>query len=192
MKTIAVWNHKGGVGKTAFSFFMGQLLALVGKYVLVIDNDPQNTLGFAYCGIPQDKDGMAQVYQGKKTILECIKVQREILIDGEATMGVVPGHATFEDMVQVKTMKNYDPVNLKRSLEDKELQEAFDYVIIDNNPGFHAPTQAAIKYCDEVFIPCIPTKADRVAVERSIELITKMEYGAKRKIKHIIPSPCLF
>ena len=41
MKIISLFNLKGGVGKTVSSVNIATILALKGKKVLLIDNDPQ-------------------------------------------------------------------------------------------------------------------------------------------------------
>ena len=44
MKTIAVFNNKGGVGKSTLTFHLGHALAEMGSKVLMIDLDPQCNL----------------------------------------------------------------------------------------------------------------------------------------------------
>lgn len=44
MKTISIFNNKGGVGKTTLTFHLAHALSEIGKRVLVIDLDPQCNL----------------------------------------------------------------------------------------------------------------------------------------------------
>ena len=61
MKTIAIANHKGGVGKTALCHHLGASLATDhGQRVLLVDLDPQSSLTGA-CGHAGASPNMADV-----------------------------------------------------------------------------------------------------------------------------------
>lgn len=53
MKTLCLFNNKGGVGKTTLAFHLGYILAEKGKRVLMIDLDPQCNL--TICAVKEDK-----------------------------------------------------------------------------------------------------------------------------------------
>lgn len=53
MRSISIFNNKGGVGKTTLSFHLAHILTARGKRVLMVDADPQCNLTL-YC-LPQTK-----------------------------------------------------------------------------------------------------------------------------------------
>jgi chromosome partitioning protein len=68
MITIAIGNHKGGVGKTTTTHALGQSLADMGHNVLMIDMDPQASLTES-CGVDVgaiEGQNMADVLGGSR------------------------------------------------------------------------------------------------------------------------------
>lgn len=63
MKTVAVCNQKGGVGKSTMAYHLANTLARSGKRVLVVDSDPQGNITLAMTKEPLGEDslGLAHV-----------------------------------------------------------------------------------------------------------------------------------
>ena len=62
--TIAISNHKGGVGKTTSTVNIGAGLAMAGKKVLLIDMDPQANMTQSY-GITKSDVSIYEVLTGE-------------------------------------------------------------------------------------------------------------------------------
>ncbi len=60
-KQIALFNHKGGVGKTTTTFNLGWMLGNKGKKVIIVDSDPQCNLTGMVLGF-KDAEGFASMF----------------------------------------------------------------------------------------------------------------------------------
>ena len=69
MKILSIANHKGGVGKTATTRALGDVLASLGLRVLMVDSDHQGSLSLS-CGVRDASLCLANVYQvsGRKSL----------------------------------------------------------------------------------------------------------------------------
>jgi chromosome partitioning protein len=145
MKTIAVLNYKGGVGKTTFTISASQALALAGYRVLAIDNDGQHNLSLLI-GDKDYRPNIRDVYHSSlgnagKYFMQSIRET------GIANLHIITSPSELGSY-DVK-----DPFILQKTFLFCSLSRFYDFVLIDNSPGIDLLQEAAIHAADEIFIP---------------------------------------
>ena len=66
VKRIALFNHKGGAGKTTTTFNLGWMLASKGNRVILVDTDPQANLTglvLGYNGFDDEDNELVRFYE---------------------------------------------------------------------------------------------------------------------------------
>lgn len=148
MRSIAILNQKGGVGKTTTAVNLSAALAATGQRVCLIDLDPQ-AHATLHLGLQSARDERS-VYDVLTGDAQLADVWREC---GE-NLWVVGSHidlaAAEVELVGV--------VGREVILRDKlaVIGEQFDYVFIDCPPSLGILTLNALAAVDEVFLPLQP------------------------------------
>jgi len=144
MVTISVYQRKGGVGKTTLASNLAQILCLIDKRVLLVDNDSQANLSISVGLKPADTN-LYDLYKNAN------KLNDELV--GASII------STFLDNLYCITsslsLDNISPAKdgLQRILSHHIIQENFDYCIIDNCAANDPKTKSAIFASDAILIP---------------------------------------
>jgi chromosome partitioning protein len=146
MRTIALTNQKGGVGKTTTAVNLGASLAKLGKSVVLIDLDPQGNLS-SWLGININEldKSMLNVFHNEVSISDILK---ETCVDG---LWVAPSNVALAAIERTLVNKEENDTILKNSLTP--LLDRYDYVILDCPPSLGLLTINALTAVREVFIP---------------------------------------
>ena len=146
MRTIAVINQKGGVGKTTTTTNLAHALALQGNKVVAIDLDPQGHLGASFGIQDPDTPGIDEVLMNDASVKDCLIEVREglQLIQAGPRLGAmeqrVNGNATNGNL-------------LKNALKHKFNKK--DFILIDCPPSSGLLVVNALYCANEVLVPVV-------------------------------------
>jgi chromosome partitioning protein len=150
MRSIAVMNQKGGVGKTTSSVNLAAALAREGRRVCLMDLDPQGHASF-HVGVEAGPD-MPTVYDvfTQQTTLDHA---RQLV--GE-NLSLIPANidlaATEVELAGTQGREFF----LRNAMQHWKEQNRFDYVVMDCPPSLGILTINALTAVNEVFIPLQP------------------------------------
>ncbi len=150
MRSIAVMNQKGGVGKTTSSVNLAAALAREGRRVCLMDLDPQGHASF-HVGVEAGPD-MPTVYD---VFMQQTTLDHTRQLVGE-NLSLVPANidlaATEVELAGVQGREFF----LRNAMQHWKEQNRFDYVVMDCPPSLGVLTINALTAVNEVFIPLQP------------------------------------
>lgn len=163
-QTIAIVNQKGGVGKTTTAVNLGAYLAWLGKFVLLVDLDPQanasSALGINHQTVTKG------VYHG---LSDDVSFRDVVQGTGHQGYKIAPASADLAGArIELVPLENRE-YRLRNAL--LEVRNDYDYIIIDCPPSLDLLTLNGLVAADAVLIP---VQAEYLALEGLGQLLNTL------------------
>jgi chromosome partitioning protein len=183
VEVVSIFNDKGGVGKTSLAIEIASGLAITGKMILLIDNDPQGTLSRSCLDKSIELDGIDKVYTGNKKLTDVIY---GTFLEN---MTIVPCGINLKKIYMQETKEIKERVrDMFDIIRDSEFASVIDVVIIDNPPTQGGVAFECTKYADRIIIPSRPDDMCFDALIRTYQILEKQVEDFMSKNVVIFPS----
>lgn len=153
--TVAIYNNKGGVGKTTTTVNLAAVLTAWGKRVLVVDFDPNQKDLTSCLGVSLGQNTFYELLEDKKNLIPLEKVIKPYTIRFKRkktlTFDVIPCDEKLETQKEHEYLQIFKINRLKQILD--KLKPNYDYILIDSPPNWRFFSISATTAADVVLIP---------------------------------------
>lgn len=143
---ITVIAHKGGAGKTTVTANLGAACAAAGRRVLLVDCDPQGSLGVAL-GVAADKPGLYDALVGRASVADAV---RPVAMQG---LALLPADSELAGAEAELSGRARWYLTLRRLLE---ALNGYDLMLLDAPPGLGALSFLALQAGTHALLVCPP------------------------------------
>ncbi len=147
--TVALYNIKGGVGKTSAAVNLAWTAADEGARVLLWDLDPQGAASYLLRIRPKVRGGGAKLVRGKSDPLGLLKGSDHPRLD------LLPADFSYRNMDLALDATKHPTQGLARVLAP--LATGYDYVFLDCAPAISLASESVFAAADVLLVPLIPT-----------------------------------
>jgi len=159
-RCIAVFNHKGGTGKTTTAVSIAAGLAAKGKRVLLVDTDAQGNVAVSL-GANVERSLYHVLVMGLR-VADAVKQVRP-------NLDLLPSNETLAAAeLYLAGRQNRDRVLQERL---SAAASAYDYVVLDCSPSLSLMNQNALVFADSVLVPVACDYLSLVGVRQVIKTV---------------------
>ena len=173
MRTIAVINQKGGVGKTTTTANLAHAFAIKGHSVTGIDMDPQGHLAAHWGCYRKDAHGVDQVLLGEKII-------PQVAVSARDRLHLVPAGEGLKK-IERGECGSISANTLKEALSS--VADTQDFTFIDCPPASGLLIDYALSAADEMIIPVAADYLALRGLSDIIETVRKFEQQLDKEFK---------
>lgn len=166
MNTVALYNLKGGVGKTATAVNLAYASAAAGYRTLLCDLDAQGAASFYFRVRPKSVSAKKLV-KGSSSVADAIKATD---YDG---LHLLPASLSFRKLPIVLNDAKHSRRRLKDAL--KPLSSDYDMVVLDTHAALDLESENVFRAADLVLIPLVPTSLSVNSYETTLDFFRRHE-----------------
>jgi chromosome partitioning protein len=172
-KTIAVVNHKGGVGKTTTVCSLGSALAELGYRVLLVDLDAQANLTSSLL-----KE------EPERTMYEAINQKKQlpvVRLNGSKNWSIVAASLDLAG-AELEIANQLDREYILKDLLE-EVEAEYDYILLDCPPSLGLLTINALVAATDVVIPLTAEALPSKGLQKIQDIIEKVRKRLNTKLR---------
>lgn len=168
MSVLAVYNIKGGVGKTATSVNLAYLAATEGK-TLLLDMDPQGSASFYFRIRSPEKFGTKKLLKGGKHVEENIRGT------DYANLDMLPADFSYRNIDIALDDCKKSQKRLSKVLQP--LTEEYQHIILDCPPNLTLLSENIFYAADRILVPVIPTTLSLLSLDQLFAFLDEIGQG---------------